>query len=295
MLATLLDSVGGLVTGLAVLPDWVVTADLSVRTWAPSQGSRVHGDARLLRRGRSTAIGEVLLHDGDPASPIGAGILTSGVLTPDFPLPEEIGEVMVPAHLPEPDGGHAPLPEWLGVRRPARRRRAGRGPEAPEPVGDGARRGVGDARRPGRRAHHGPPRRRPAPALPAPGPGRPDPRHRHPPGSPHRAGRRHRRGRRRPRRRPGRGGPGRPDQLDGLELRQHDPHEVGQLVGAGHEVVDLAARRVQDVLPRPRAPPCRGRRARRRSSTGPVVPGRSRTRRFSVAVRQAASGCLRRM
>jgi uncharacterized protein (TIGR00369 family) len=115
VLATLLDSVGGLVTGLAVRPDWVVTADLSVRTWAPSRGARVHGDARLLRRGRSTAIGEVLLHDGDVGAPIGAGIVTSGVLTPDFPLPKEIGEVMVPAHLPEPDGGHLPLPEWLGV------------------------------------------------------------------------------------------------------------------------------------------------------------------------------------
>ena len=29
--------------------------------------------------------------------------------------PKEIGEVMVPVHLPEPDGGHVPLPEWLGV------------------------------------------------------------------------------------------------------------------------------------------------------------------------------------
>jgi uncharacterized protein (TIGR00369 family) len=115
VLATLLDSVGGLVTGLAVLPDWVVTADLSVRTWAPMLDARTHGDARLLRRGRSTAIGEVLLHGGDPAAPGGAGILTSGVLTPDFPLPAEIGEVMVPPHRPEPPDGHAPLPEWLGV------------------------------------------------------------------------------------------------------------------------------------------------------------------------------------
>jgi uncharacterized protein (TIGR00369 family) len=114
VLATLLDSVGGLVTGMAVLPDWVVTADLSVRTWAPIRGERVHGESRLLRRGRSTAIGEVVLHDGDPSSPCGAGILTSGVLTPDFPLPREIGEVMVPPHRPEPPGGHVPLGEWLG-------------------------------------------------------------------------------------------------------------------------------------------------------------------------------------
>ena len=87
VLATLVDSVGGLVTGLAVLPDWVVTADLSVRTWAPGAGGRVLADARLLRRGRTTAIGQVLLHDGDVGAPIGAGIVTSGVLTPDFPLP----------------------------------------------------------------------------------------------------------------------------------------------------------------------------------------------------------------
>jgi acyl-coenzyme A thioesterase PaaI-like protein len=119
VLATLLDSVGGLATGLAVLPDWVVTADLSLRTWAPTRGARAHGEARLLRRGRSTSVGEVLIHDGDPAAPCGAGILTSGVLTPDFPLPAEIGEVMVSPHRPEPADGHPPLPEWLGlVARP---------------------------------------------------------------------------------------------------------------------------------------------------------------------------------
>jgi acyl-coenzyme A thioesterase PaaI-like protein len=119
VLATLLDSVGGLVTGMAVLPDWVVTADLSVRTWGPTTGgaagNRVHGDAHLLRRGRSTSIGEVRLHAGDPSAPCGAGVITSGVLTPDFPLPAELGQVMVPPHRPDPPDGYPPLPDWLGV------------------------------------------------------------------------------------------------------------------------------------------------------------------------------------
>jgi uncharacterized protein (TIGR00369 family) len=116
VLATLVDTAGGLVTGLAVLPDWVVTADLSVRMWGPVLRGPARAEARLLRRGRTTAIAEILLYDGDASAPCGAGVLTSGVLTPDFALPSDLGRPMVPTGPPEPPGGHPPLTEWLGVR-----------------------------------------------------------------------------------------------------------------------------------------------------------------------------------
>jgi acyl-coenzyme A thioesterase PaaI-like protein len=120
VLATLVDTVGGLVTGLAVLPDWVVTADLSVRSWAAVRHAPAGAEARVLRRGRTTAIAEVTITGGAGggagASPCAAGVLTSSVLTPDFALPKDMAAGVAPPAPPPPPAGQPPLAEWLGIR-----------------------------------------------------------------------------------------------------------------------------------------------------------------------------------
>ena len=118
-LLTMADTVGGMCSGLAVLPGWVVSTNLMLSTApvAPPAGHRgpFALDARILRAGRNAVVTQVEIRDaGSRDQLVADGVLTSAVLEPaggppDFPRP------MV---LAAPGGTDPVLPllEFFGIR-----------------------------------------------------------------------------------------------------------------------------------------------------------------------------------
>lgn len=84
ILATIIDNVGGMVSGLAALPDWVVTTNLSMRR--PVTPRTVRGPltvtARRLRRGRTSVVARVHVADPDGAT-VATAWMTSSILVPE--------------------------------------------------------------------------------------------------------------------------------------------------------------------------------------------------------------------
>lgn len=116
VLAFLVDTAGGMASGLAVWPEWVLTADLTLNLGGAATVGPVRADATILRAGRSTAVAEVTLHDEGRGVVIGSGTVGSAVRTPPFDPPDleealerrsfDLDEVMAPRQ---------PLESWLGV------------------------------------------------------------------------------------------------------------------------------------------------------------------------------------
>lgn len=108
-LLTNLDSVGGLLAGLSVRPEWIVTTSLMATvTHLDHRGPlRVHG--RVLRRGRNAVVaGLDVVDEGGDDRAVAAATATFAVLDPgemalDFQRP-----VVVPMPPPHPD---SPAPE----------------------------------------------------------------------------------------------------------------------------------------------------------------------------------------
>jgi uncharacterized protein (TIGR00369 family) len=86
LLASITDSIGGMTSGLACLPDWIVTTNLTMRR-APDAliGSRGTGpltlDAHVLRRGRSSVVTRVDVVDAH-GIPVATSWMTCAILTP---------------------------------------------------------------------------------------------------------------------------------------------------------------------------------------------------------------------
>ena len=86
LLASIADSIGGMTSGLACLPDWIVTTNLTLRR-APDAlaGPRGTGsltlDTRILRRGRSSVVGRTDVTD-QAGNPVATTWMTCAVLTP---------------------------------------------------------------------------------------------------------------------------------------------------------------------------------------------------------------------
>ncbi|GEM_PF-387067 len=106
LLAALVDNVGGMATGLAVLPDWIVTTNLTLRRPVPpldlDGGSGGEGplsiEAGVLRRGRSTVVSEVAI-TGPDGSTVATALMTSSILTPEQgppPVPRPLRRRPVP-------------------------------------------------------------------------------------------------------------------------------------------------------------------------------------------------------
>lgn len=114
-LLTMADTVGGMCAGLAVLPGWVVSTNLMLRTEPTQHAGPLALDARVLRVGRKAVVTQVEIRDaGQGGALVGDGVLTSAVLEPaggppDFPRP------MV---LDAPGGPDPVLPvlEFFGIR-----------------------------------------------------------------------------------------------------------------------------------------------------------------------------------
>ncbi len=86
MLAAAADSIGGLACGLACLPDWIVTTNLTVRRASstlrgPSGTGPLRLDTDVLRRGRSAVVSRTRIRSLDGAE-VATTWMTGAVLTP---------------------------------------------------------------------------------------------------------------------------------------------------------------------------------------------------------------------
>jgi acyl-coenzyme A thioesterase PaaI-like protein len=107
MLASLTDSIGGMTSGLACLPDWIVTTNLSLRR-APDalDGPRGTGglvvDTQVMRRGRSSVVTRSTVTD-EAGHVVGTSWVTCAVLTPADGPPPFTRPVRLNHHEPDPD------------------------------------------------------------------------------------------------------------------------------------------------------------------------------------------------
>ncbi len=115
MLASLTDSIGGMTSGLACLPDWIVTTNLSLRRSPDAlQGSRGTGDliinTQVMRRGRSSAVTRSTVSD-QAGHEVATSWLTCAVLTPAGGPPPFTRPVMLNQHEPSDDPLYRLAPE----------------------------------------------------------------------------------------------------------------------------------------------------------------------------------------
>jgi uncharacterized protein (TIGR00369 family) len=113
VLLTMADTVGGMGAGLAVLPRWVVSTNLMLRTVPAPHRGPLRLRAEVLRAGRSAVVTEVEIRDPHGAV-VADGVLTSAVLEPaggppEFPRPL----VLVAPAGPDPE---LPVLEFFGIR-----------------------------------------------------------------------------------------------------------------------------------------------------------------------------------
>jgi uncharacterized protein (TIGR00369 family) len=121
VLAALVDSIGGLSCGIAALPDWIVTTNLSLRRApsalvGPTGTGPLRYDTETLRRGRSAVVSRTLVTAADGAH-VATGWMTTAVLTPASG-PPQVERPVRPLELPEPtDPAFRGTPaEFFGLR-----------------------------------------------------------------------------------------------------------------------------------------------------------------------------------
>jgi uncharacterized protein (TIGR00369 family) len=107
------DTVGGMCAGLGVLPGWVVSTNLMLRTVPAPHAGPLRLRAEVVRAGRTSVVTDVGIRAGD-GSVVADGVLTSAVLEPAGGPPE----LARPLVLEAPDGPDAtrPVLEFFGVR-----------------------------------------------------------------------------------------------------------------------------------------------------------------------------------
>ncbi len=106
-LLTCIDSLGGLLTGLAVLPRWIVTTSLAARVVRIRQVGPLRFHARALRRGRNSVVASVdVVDEGADDAPVATSVITCAVLDPG-----EMGlQFARPLVIPMPPLDPAPVP-----------------------------------------------------------------------------------------------------------------------------------------------------------------------------------------
>jgi acyl-coenzyme A thioesterase PaaI-like protein len=116
-LLTLLDNVGGLCGGLAALPDgWVVTTNLVAHIVDATASGPLRLDSHVLRRGRSSVVTSVSIHDeGAAGTLLVTGVLTSSILVPEHGPPPWTRPVVLPALVDDDAPAPPPIREWLGI------------------------------------------------------------------------------------------------------------------------------------------------------------------------------------
>jgi uncharacterized protein (TIGR00369 family) len=114
-LLTMLDSAGGLLGGLAALPDgWVVSTNLSARIVRVDHTGPLRVDARVLRKGKNTVVTAVSISDATGDELVLDGVLTSAILVPENGPPQWERPLVI---TPPDTSAHAQsLHEWIGLR-----------------------------------------------------------------------------------------------------------------------------------------------------------------------------------
>lgn len=79
VLAILVDVVGGGLAAIAVRPDWIATADLTLHLTPRPVADEIQAHGRVVRQGRTTVVAEVSLRDGSGAS-LGLATMSFAVL-----------------------------------------------------------------------------------------------------------------------------------------------------------------------------------------------------------------------
>jgi uncharacterized protein (TIGR00369 family) len=114
-LLTMLDSAGGVTSGLASLPDgWVVSTNMSARTVELDHAGPLRIDATVLRKGRKNVVTKVTItDDGADSRLIVDGVLTSAILVPEDGPPQWERPLHIDNSHVEVE--HQALPEWLDL------------------------------------------------------------------------------------------------------------------------------------------------------------------------------------
>jgi uncharacterized protein (TIGR00369 family) len=127
-LLTVADSLGGFTSGIAVLPQWIVTTSLMASVVRLDHRGPLVLTARLLRQGRSSVVTAVdVVDEGDEGDPVARVVMTCAILDPgdmDLRFQRPFSLPMLP-----PDPG-APGPDEFFCIRP------GTGPVTTLDLGD---------------------------------------------------------------------------------------------------------------------------------------------------------------
>lgn len=113
---SLVDSLGGMVSGMAVRPDWIVTNNLMTRMAKLHHVGPLHLHARILRRGRTSVIATIeVVDEGDGGTPVAHAMMTCAVLAPTRPAPAMERPVQLPLPPMHPRVG--PPDDYFGIER----------------------------------------------------------------------------------------------------------------------------------------------------------------------------------
>ncbi|MBF6557505.1 MAG: hypothetical protein IVW52_15355 [Acidimicrobiales bacterium] len=103
-LLTTVDSIGGVLAGLSVQPDWIVTTSMMATIAHLSHRGPLRSHARVLRRGRNAVVtGLDVVDEGNDDLPVAAVTMTSAVLDPGAMSLEFVRPVRSPMPPPVPD------------------------------------------------------------------------------------------------------------------------------------------------------------------------------------------------
>ena len=122
LLTILVDSLGGMTSGLAALPDWIVTTNLQLRMAADSDQSDRGAlpltiTADVQRRGRSSVVTRVDVTDAGGAD-VATAWLTCAILTPEHGAPVWERPLRLPARTSDDPIFRTPPPVFLGMEVP---------------------------------------------------------------------------------------------------------------------------------------------------------------------------------
>lgn len=117
-LLALVDTLGGFVAGLSILPRWVVTTNLLLEVGTFEQAGPLRLDARVLRRGRHAVVAAIDVTDEGrtgptPAAPVASAVITCTVLDPGAMVLEF--ERPVALEVPPPVEDPPPFEEFFPV------------------------------------------------------------------------------------------------------------------------------------------------------------------------------------
>ena len=113
-LISVLDSAGGMMSGLSVLPRWIVTTNLMVRLARLDHTGPLRVGGRVLRKGRTSVVsGMVVVDEGRDDVPVASAIATMAVLEPAEMDLRFDRPVWVPAPAPPPE--QVPIDDFFHI------------------------------------------------------------------------------------------------------------------------------------------------------------------------------------